>query len=127
MAGIKRRRWVSQISRSPVAYIVMIVISGLFIFSSIKAYSKSRLAKEKLDVARAEVSQVRDQKTKLAKDIEIANTEYGLEKAIREKLNVVKEGEKVIMVVKEDPEEAVDIEKDSGFWSFVKGLFGGGE
>lgn len=124
MARLQRKRLISRISSSPFTYFFLVLICGLFIYSAVGAYKKSRRALEKLNVAQAEFFRLNDQKHKLSVDLENANTSFGTEKALREKFNVIKEGEKIIIVVPEDEKkEENDGEKESWFAQFLKRIF----
>ncbi len=123
MPKLGRKRLVSRLARSPLTYVVLIIFAGLFVYSSVGAYNKSRLARKKVTVASSELASLQEQKTKLGADLESANTDFGTEKAIREKFNVVKKGEKVIMIVQEEPVEPEDRAGKDGFWQFLKNIF----
>ncbi|MCC7469693.1 MAG: septum formation initiator family protein [Bacteroidetes bacterium] len=124
MARLQRKRLISRISSSPFTYFFLVLICGLFIYSAVGAYKKSRRALEKLNVAQAEFFRLNDQKQKLSADLENANTPFGTEKAIREKFNVIKEGEKIIVVVpEEEREEENSGVEEKGFFGFIKKIF----
>jgi cell division protein FtsB len=125
MPSIQRKRLMTRLAESPFTYIVLIIFGALFTYSAVGAYSKSRLAREKMQAAEAEQVKLTDQKQKLTTELANANTDYGLEKALREKFNVVKEGERIIMLVDEEQvassAEAVGDKK--GFFDFIVEIF----
>lgn len=124
MVRLQRKRFISRISSSPFTYIFLILICGLFIYSAVGAYKKSRRALEKLNVAQAEFFRLNNQKQKLSVDLENANTSFGTEKALREKFNVIKEGERIIIVVPEDEKEESDnVVKEGWFNQFLNKIF----
>lgn len=125
MSKLERKRFISKIAESPLTYVVLIIFAGLFIYSAIGAYKKSSIASKKLEESRIELKNLENQKEKLSLDLAYANSEFGIEKAIREKFNVVKSGEKVIIIVNEENKtlEGEALEKDS-FWGFIKNIFG---
>lgn len=123
MSKLGKKRLVSRLARSPLTYLILIIFVGLFVYSSVGAYNKSRLARKKVTVASSELASLQEQKIKLGSDLESANTDFGTEKAIREKFNVVKKGEKVIMIVHEEPVEPEDRAGKDGFWQFLKNIF----
>lgn len=115
---------ISRLAHAPLTYILLIIFAGLFVYSAFGAYKKSLAAKKKMVAASEEMAELIAQKDKLSAELHNANTSFGQEKAIREKFNVVKEGERVIMVVKEDPTDGEDMgDEGLGFWQFLKGLF----
>lgn len=124
MAGLSRKRFISKLTRSPLAYIILILILALFTWSAIGAYQKSRVSRNKLINLESELASLEVQKEKLSLELTNANTPFGQEKAIREKFNVVKEGEKVIMIVSEDKNAGEDEEeKEGGLRGFWRRIF----
>jgi cell division protein FtsB len=122
MAGIDRRRFITKLTHSPLAYIILLLLAGLFVWNTIGAYRKSRVAESRMVSALEENARLQDQKTKLTNELENANTDFGREKALREKFNVVKAGEQVIVLVPEEngtstPATAIK----SGFWARLFG------
>ncbi len=102
MAQISSKRFITRVIQSPMAYVVLIILGFLFVYSAIGAFNKSRLAEEKMNTAKNELENLEDQKFRLTTELENANTSYGQEKALREKFNVVKEGEQVIVIVNKE-------------------------
>lgn len=123
MERLQRKRLISRIASSPVTYIILFILLFLFVYSFIGAYKKSRLAREKVLASEEELNKLETQKQKLSDDLQNANTVFGVEKAIREKFNVVKEGEKVIMIVKEEDTDNLKEEEKKNFFQVLKGLF----
>lgn len=123
MERLQRKRLISRIASSPMTYIILFILLFLFVYSFIGAYKKSRLAREKVLASEEELNKLETQKQKLSDDLQNANTVFGVEKAIREKFNVVKEGEKVIMIVKEEDTDNLKEEEKKNFFQVLKGLF----
>lgn len=122
MAQLDRRRFMTKLKHSPLAYLVLILFASLFIYSAIGAYNKSRLAETRMNTAQAELANLEDQKARLTVELENANTDFGQEKALREKFNVVKEGEQVIMIVnKAEAQESEETSTKAGFWTRIFG------
>ncbi len=122
MARLERKRWITRLTHSPLSYVILVLFATLFVYNAIGAYHKSRLAEARMQTAEKELSNLQDQKMKLTAELENANTPFGQEKALREKFNVIKEGEQVIMIVDEKnatitPAGAVK----SGFWARIFG------
>lgn len=125
MGRLARKRFISRLTRHPLSYVVLVIFAGLFTYKAFGAYSKSRVADKRLNSAQEELANLQVQKDKLTNDLENSNTSFGEEKAIREKFNVVKKGEKVIMVV-DKKDEAPAVENDSekpAFFSFLRKIF----
>jgi cell division protein FtsB len=125
MVKIVRKRFISKLTNSFWSYFALIIFASLFTYSAIGAYHKSRLASEKMDLAQQNMNNFEDQKNKLVTELENANTDFGREKALREKFNVIKEGEQVIILVddKNDTNSQEIIEKKSQFIQFFDDIF----
>lgn len=102
MAQISSKRFITRLKQSPIAYVALIILGFIFVYSAIGAFNKSRLADEKMNTAKSELENLEEQKLRLTAELENANTPYGQEKALREKFNVVKEGEQVIVIVNKE-------------------------
>ena len=125
MPNLQRKRLMTRLAESPFTYIVLIIFGALFTYSAVGAYNKSRLAREKMQEAEAEYVKLTDQKQKLSTELANANTDYGVEKALREKFNVVKEGERIIMLVDEEQvaSSAEVVGENKGFFNFFVEIF----
>lgn len=67
---------------------------------------------------------LRARETNLNKEIERLNTTEGIEESVRDKFQVVKPGEKMVIIVDDDKKEnPSDEQKDHGFWAWIKRLF----
>ena len=126
MPNIQRKRLMTRLAESPFTYSVLVIFGALFTYSAIGAYNKSRLAGEKMKAAEVEQVRLQDQKAKLTAELANANTDYGREKALREKFNIVKEGERIIMIVSEDQAaNSVEVvENKRGLFIFFIKIFG---
>lgn len=123
MGKLGRERFVSRLARAPITYVVLVLLCFLFAWSAVGAYHKSRVAKKKMQASAIELAKLEDQREKLSTELGNATTPFGQEKALREKFNVVREGEEVIMIV--EPESSAPIpEEEGGFSRFWKRLFG---
>jgi cell division protein FtsB len=80
---------------------------------------------KELKNAEANLGSLKLREEKLNKDLDSLKHDYGIEKEIRERFPVAKEGEEVIIFV--DPKEKVDIDNSNinqSFWNKFKGAFG---
>jgi len=86
-------------------------------------YTKYRESRDNLDTIEKEYEVTREREEKLQRDISELHSEDGVDKEIREKFSVVKEGEKVLVINGGDmQEEEVEIER--GFFGKIKnGLY----
>lgn len=125
MTRIVRKRFMSNLTQSFWTYFVLIIFASLFIYSAVGAYHKSRLAEKKMETAEAEFNNLQEQKSKLITEIENANTSFGQEKAMRERYNVTREGEQMIVLIDNKDNEISEEEtrEKSGFRLFISNIF----
>lgn len=125
MPKLERKRSITKLTHSPITYIVLLLLGALFSFGAIDAYGKSRMAEKRLSATEAENQRLSKQKDQLSKDLEYANTPFGEEKALREKFNVIREGEKIIVIVPEDQKAdiATSLDKREGIFDFFLRFF----
>lgn len=121
---IRKERFVSRLIRSPFTYVVLIVVILIFSISAVGTYKKSRIAKEKTKQVEAQLEMLLGQEEHLKSSLEDMNTEYGMEKALREKFGIVKEGEVSVIIVDPKEEEKVDNKKEKrGIFNFIRQIF----
>lgn len=111
---------------SPLALIVFFCILILFVYNIIGLLEKERETAKKKNMILANIENLRKRENTLNNEIEKLKTEEGIEETIREKYQVVKEGEKMVVIVDEEKlnkgveENTVDSNK---FLEWVKRLF----
>jgi len=71
------------------------------------------------------IDELKKRESSLSLDISKLKTEEGQEEIIREKYQVAKEGEKMVIIVEEDHKmgDSVDNKNDHGFWNWIKEIF----
>lgn len=71
------------------------------------------------------IEELRNRKETLSKDINKLNTEEGIEESVRDKFQVVKPGEKMVVIVDENVNQPILSEEniDHSFWGYIKRLF----
>lgn len=111
---------------SPIALIVLFCILILFGYKIIDLVKKERETAHKKDIILDKIDSLNLRAITLSKDISKLETEEGKEELIREKYQVVKEGEKMVIIVDEDNENDNLLEQkktNHGFWNWVKRIF----
>ncbi len=106
---------------SPLAFLLSLIIFGILIYSLVSVIYKQKKAQESRIQAEEELQALRDQKTSLESEIGLLSSDFGQEKALREKFGVVKEGEEIIVIVNEEKEEVE--EEKSGISRFFRKIF----
>jgi cell division protein FtsB len=93
-----KRLLYSPIVLLPFALLLLFLASGVW-----NVYSKEREARERRDRKVAELAELEQRATALETEIEKLSSERGREAEVREKFEVAREGERVIVIV--EPEE----------------------
>lgn len=121
---IKEERFINQLIRSPFSYVVLIFLIALFSYSAVGTYKKSRLAKTKTEQVEAELQRLQKQEEGLRSSLEDMNTDYGLEKALREKFGIVREGETSIIIIEPEEDSVPDeTDENKGIFHFLREIF----
>ncbi len=121
---IRKERWLNKVIRHPFTYVVLISLALLFSYSAIATYQKSKIAKQKTRQVESELEKLKDQEASLANSLNDMNSPFGVEKSLREKFGIIKDGEKSIIII--EPQEEINdvIEKENkGFFEFIKNIF----
>ncbi|MEI8062183.1 MAG: hypothetical protein WCG97_02700 [bacterium] len=102
----------------------LLVIVALFAKGVISVYEKAKSTKVDLKRLEAQKTDVENRYDTISKEASVLKTSDGVESAIREKFDVAKKGEGVIVVVDKTIEQPV---QEKGFvqrvWDSVKGVF----
>ncbi len=109
---------------SPLALLALFCIFVAF------AYNMLGLIKKQRDTGRNKASELnrieelRKREALLSADIEKLNTEEGIEASVRDKFQVVKPGEKEVLIIDEQTKKSeVETPTDHSFWGFIKRMF----
>jgi len=121
---ITKERLINKIIRHPLTYIVLIGLFILFTYSAVVTYKNSRIAGQKTRQVETDLERLRNQEINLTTSLNDMNTSFGVEKSLREKFGIIKEGEVAVIVIEEEeePEESVEGE-NKGFWGFLRNIF----
>lgn len=126
MSEFQKQKNDKNIWHSPIILFVMIVIILIFAYNMIDILEKVRETSKKKSFVNQQVNQLKEREEILNKNIEKLNTEQGIEEEIREKYQLVKKGEKMVVII--DSENNIenkyikDTEKKT-FSNFIKNLF----
>lgn len=111
---------------SPLALIIIFCLLVLFGYNIIGLIEKKRDTTNKKELILDQINLFKERESALSTDISKLKTDEGKEEIIREKYQVAKEGEKMVIIVEEEnknnssdtPEKT-----NHGFWNWVKNLF----
>jgi len=110
---------------SPFALVLLFCVLILFGYKIIDLIQKERETAYKKNLILDKIDSLQGRESSLSLDISKLETEEGKEEVIREKYQVAKEGEKMVIIVDEENKgSSVTEEKTShGFWNWVKKIF----
>ena len=111
---------------SPLILMALFFILVLFLFNMINLVQKERETSKKKELVLAQIETLRNREASLSSNIDKLKTPEGIEETIRDKYQVVKEGEKMVVIV--DPEtknESIqpEVVTDHSFWGWLKKIF----
>ena len=118
----KRSFW-----HSPIVLLVIFCVIIVFSFNIFRLLEKERETSKKKEQILSQIEDLRSREDILKKDISKLSTEIGIEETIRDKYQVVKEGEKMVIIVDKNEKNLNNfpIEKENhNFWSWIKKTFG---
>ncbi len=102
---------------------LLALVCILAIYSVIGSISKYTLAREKYKNSKEELEKLEENKQKLESSLSVLSTDFGEEQVIRDKFNVVREGEGLIVIIDEKESASNASQTRSGFASFWRSLF----
>lgn len=113
-----------QFWHSPVALIILFSLIIIFGYNMISLLNKKKDTTSKKEQILAQIEDLKEREQTLRKNNLKLETEEGKEEVIREKYQVSKEGEKVIVIVDEENNESKETENENhGFINWVKKIF----
>lgn len=112
----KKNRVLKKVYSIPVL-ILLLVILFFVLRGTWGVYQRASLSKDKLMLAQVEVTELKKRQENISSKISRLNTNTGIEEEIREKFNVVKEGEEMVVIIdkEKDVEEDLTPKKKSFF------------
>lgn len=118
MTRLQQRKVKKRVYSWPVV-IILAVVAYFFLVNTYDVYKKYSESRNNIVGLEEKYEMSMDRKEKLEGDIEWLSSERGIEEEIRDKFNVVKEGEEVVVIVNDDSiveEEGVE---ESGFFTDI--------
>ncbi|MEK7182340.1 MAG: hypothetical protein AAB334_00680 [Patescibacteria group bacterium] len=120
---IKKKKYY-KILYSRIILLILIILTVIFAKGAWNVYKKERITDENLINAERELASIKEREYFLNTQIGTAGTQKGIEKELRIKFDIVKESEKVIIIVdKEKNTEKNNIESKISFWNWIKDIF----
>lgn len=120
----KKRRMMYSKWVAALLLFLTVVISG----SVYDLYNKKKQVVKLKEVAETELANIKSKDENITKQIEILSTSRGKEEILRQKYNIKRQGESLIVVTDKEPEhegipvvEKTFLEEFKGFWGRVFG------
>ncbi len=125
MAEFKSKK-TNNFWHSPLVLLALFCVLILFIYNMVGLFEKERETSKKKELILDKIETLRNREKSLNSDIEKLKTEEGVEETIRDKFQVVKDGEKMVVIVDEEikKEEPLLPKNSHGFWGWIKKTFG---
>lgn len=108
---------------SPLALFVFFVILVFFSYKIIDLIKKERETSHKKNLIMNEVNSLEARKDVISDKIIKLEKDTGVEEIIREKYQLVQEGEKMIIIVDEEPEEDSEVKERPSFFERLRDFF----
>ena len=99
MKEFQRKRKIRKFLYSPSSFVILLVLVALMAKATWNVYVKEKDSQKNLDHAKEELAALESRKTMLSDKISRLKTPQGLEAEIRSQFQVVKPGEKMVVVV----------------------------
>ena len=97
--------------------IILVIFTGQTVFIDYRRYQDSRAG---LALAEKEVAAMENKKAVLEESTAELKTEQGIEEAIRQKYQVTKNGERLIVIVDDEQRKPIETtEKPRGIWQTI--------
>ncbi|MBU3968726.1 hypothetical protein KJ991_00735 [Patescibacteria group bacterium] len=104
--------------------LILIILTIIFAKGAWNVYKKERITNENLINVEKELAGIKEREDFLNTQINTVGTQKGIEKEIRIIYDVVKEGEKMIIIVdKEKDMEKYNTKDETDFWNWIKDIF----
>lgn len=118
----QRRRLRRMLYSKPVA-IALLLLVGFLSYTTYGMYQTSHEAYLRKQTAAAKLADLEERQDFLTGEIARLKTDRGVEAEVRQKFDVAKEGEKVIVIVEEKATSTDDRPQKTGIWATVKNWF----
>ncbi len=118
----KEKKFLNKIIYSKITLVVLFLLLILVARGVWRVFSEVRMTDENKKIAQQELNELENRKERIEKELEEFNSDSGVEKEIRNKFSVVKEGEQMVMILDDKSNYKSDLKKDT-FWSKILNWF----
>ena len=121
-----KQKWKKKLYSRPV-FFLLILLTIVTLRGAWNLYAKQSESEKNLIEVRRQVEELRNREAELVDGIRRLETPDGVEEEIRKKFSVVREGERMVVLVDEEASATPVVEKEKGFfrrmWEEVTGIF----
>lgn len=119
-----------NIKHSSLVLFFILCVVLVFMYNMISLVEKSNETKKKKDIVSTQIDSLTEREISLQSNIDKLNTDIGTEETIRDKYQMVKPGERMVVIVDDNKKEidtenkeVVGKDKNKGFVGFFINLF----
>ncbi len=123
MLDSQQKRKIRFVAYHKVTLVILFIVVLLFAHSVWNVYQKKRQSEMMKSISLKAAEELRLQDQDLKSKIERLNTTSGVEEEIRSKFNVVKESEKMVVVVEDQNSSVSTTSSMVGFWQKIWNFF----
>ncbi len=123
MLDIVQKRKVRSVMYHRVTLALLILVVLVAFHSTWVVWQKKRESEKMKNISLAQVESLRQRNLELNSKIERLGTTPGVEEEIRSKFSVVKDKEKMVIIVDEENSNTATTSQSKGFWRKILGFF----
>jgi len=126
MLPFQERKKVRKVLYSKTMIVVLFIIAVLIARGTWEVYSKAQIARAKRDESSKELKDIQDRNATLEASLAHLKSSSGLEDEIRQKFNVARPDEEVVMVIDENGKKSENDGEmpNQSFWQGLVSFFG---
>lgn len=118
------KRWLKRTIFGKIGFLILVILFVFLAKSTWSVYQKSNFAKQNLDSAEQELTELSEREQALGDELNRLSTRRGIEEEIRHQFDVGHEGEHLIVLVDTpEPEKTVEYEEPN-IWTKIVTFFG---
>jgi len=118
MLDFQKKKKIRKILYSPFVLIILFIITLLISSGVVSVYKKAKLSEENLEREKRELERLAVREKTLTSSINYLKTDQGIEDEIRTKFRAVREGEKVVVIIDNQPSTTpvINTSTTTSFW-----------
>lgn len=117
MKQFQQKKRIRRILYSPIVLLILAIITVLLIRGCFGVYNKQKTSEANLERERMELQKLATRENSLSSSLNYLKTDQGVENEIRSKFRAVREGEKVAVIIDDQPTTSYSTTtQEHGFW-----------